>query len=61
MAASYLHITPKVGESYTTSADATPQDPTYSFWRTNGRPTAQWTRQAPGRYPHPDGQRPHVW
>jgi predicted dithiol-disulfide oxidoreductase (DUF899 family) len=31
-------------ETWETSPEGWPQDPTYSFWRTDGRPTAQWTR-----------------
>jgi predicted dithiol-disulfide oxidoreductase (DUF899 family) len=31
-------------EKWEDSPDGWPQDPTFSFWRTNGRPTAQWTR-----------------
>jgi predicted dithiol-disulfide oxidoreductase (DUF899 family) len=36
-------------EEWENSPDGWPQDPTYSFWRTDGRPTAQWTR--PGATP----------
>jgi len=31
-------------ENWEDSPERWPQDPTYSFWRTDGRPTAQWTR-----------------
>lgn len=36
-------------EVWEDSPEGWPQDPTYSFWRRNGRPTAQWTR--PGVVP----------
>ncbi|MGH8862355.1 MAG: DUF899 family protein [Jatrophihabitantaceae bacterium] len=36
-------------EKWEDSPDGWPQDPTYSFWRRDGRPTAQWTR--PGATP----------
>ena len=31
-------------EVWEDSPEGWPQDPTYSFWRKDGRPTAQWTR-----------------
>jgi predicted dithiol-disulfide oxidoreductase (DUF899 family) len=31
-------------ETWEDSPEGWPQDPTYSFWRKDGRPTAQWTR-----------------
>ncbi|MEV6816790.1 DUF899 family protein [Micromonospora sp. NPDC051296] len=31
-------------EAWEDSPEGWPQDPTYSFWRKDGRPTAQWTR-----------------
>jgi predicted dithiol-disulfide oxidoreductase (DUF899 family) len=31
-------------EVWEDSPDGWPQGPTYAFWRTDGRPTPQWTR-----------------
>jgi predicted dithiol-disulfide oxidoreductase (DUF899 family) len=38
-------------ETWEDSPEGWPQDPTYSFWRKDGRPVAQWTR--PGVTPVP--------
>ncbi|MGB9377281.1 MAG: DUF899 family protein [Mycobacteriales bacterium] len=36
-------------ESWEDSPDGWPQGPAYTFWRTDGRPTAQWTRPGASR------------
>jgi predicted dithiol-disulfide oxidoreductase (DUF899 family) len=35
-------------ERWEDSPEGWPQDPSYQFWRRDGRPTAQWTRPAAG-------------
>ncbi|MEV0567650.1 hypothetical protein [Dactylosporangium sp. NPDC050588] len=44
-------------ETWESSPDGWPQEPTYTRWRRDGRPVPQWTR--PSVTPVGDRQEPH--